>query len=128
VKLMWRATFAIAMIAFLASSVSADARRVDYRSLTPRIIERIEAKIIMPLENRPLNSYARYYTLGHLSDGSPYIFGVFLSVRPNEGFWKIVSPSEMRDIDRWSDGGCGRLSFGAYFRTLKIDQPLCNFG
>lgn len=97
-----------------------------HHALTPEIIEGLESRIVMPDPWRPPTSYVRYYTLATLEDGSPYIYGAFFATKPGQGYWKVVAPDKVPS--GWSDGGCARLSFGARFTTMEIDQPLCNFG
>lgn len=127
---MSRSLFYAAAVACVAgASVSwADvtSRAPDHHALTPEIIEALEPRIVMPDPRRPLTHYVRYYTLVKLEDGTPYISGELFATKPGEGYWKVVAPHDVPW--GWSDGGCARLSFGARFRTMEIDQPLCNFG
>jgi hypothetical protein len=101
-------------------------KALDYRALTAAIIRKLESRIVLPDPQLPLSSYERYYTLVFLDDGSPYIQGRYIATRPGHGNWKVVPPEDMPN--EWTDGDCGQLSLGAFWQTMEIDQPLCNFG
>jgi hypothetical protein len=121
---LFAAIFATASVSALASPPTGEPWLPS-----PVDIQRVEAKVILPVGASPMNAYVRYYA-GTTKEGRQIIRGVYLVVTVVKDMHQDARPGirlvTERDIPEIEDGGCHQVNLEYDVATDAVTRIRCN--